>query len=283
MGAARLTAIAKLRSRAHVWNQLAGPFRERALIRILAWRDISGRYRGSLLGSGWSLLTPLMMLGVFIFVFGVVAPTRWPGSEEQGMGMFALRLLAGMVVHGLFSEMLQRAPTLVTSQPNYVTKVVFPLEVLGWVALSTALFHAGMALLVLVGLNAAFGTGLSLSLLALPLIVLPYAMLLLGLSWLLAALGVYLRDLAQVVGPVVMASMFLGPVFYPREAMPPGMQSVLSLNPITVPVEQVRRVVFDGVWPQWGALAQYGIAAAATYFFGLWAFGRLKKGFADVI
>lgn len=266
-----------------MWKLLAGPLRERALIRILAWRDISGRYRGSLLGSGWSLLTPLLMLGVFTFVFGVVAPTRWPGAEEQGMGMFALRLLAGMVVHGLFAEVLQRAPTLVTSQPNYVTKVVFPLEVLGWVALLTALFHAGMALLVLVLLNAFLGTGVSAALLALPLVLLPFALLLLGLSWLLAALGVYLRDLAQVVGPVVMASMFLGPVFYPREAMPAGMQSPLSLNPITVPVEQVRRVVFDGLWPQWEVLAQYGLAAVATYLFGLWAFARLKKGFADVI
>lgn len=116
-----------------MWNQLAGPFRHRALIRILAWRDISGRYRGSLLGSGWSLLTPLLMLGVFTFVFGVVAPTRWPGVEQEGMGMFALRLLAGMVVHGLLAEVVQRAPTLVTGQPNYVTKIVFPLEVLaGW-------------------------------------------------------------------------------------------------------------------------------------------------------
>ena len=259
-----------------MWNQLAGPFRHRALIRILAWRDISGRYRGS-------LLTPLLMLGVFTFVFGVVAPTRWPGVEQEGMGMFALRLLAGMVVHGLLAEVVQRAPTLVTGQPNYVTKIVFPLEVLGWVALLTGLFRTVTALLVLVLLNAVFGTGLSPALLALPLVLLPYALLLLGLTWLLAALGVYLRDLAQVVGPLVMASMFLGPVFYPREAMPAGIQALLALNPITVPIEQARRVVFEGLWPQWAALAQYALAAVAVYLFGLWAFGRLKKGFADVI
>ena len=267
----------------YVWSQLVGPFRHRALIRILAWRDISGRYRGSLLGSGWSLLTPLLMLAVFTFVFGVVAPTRWPGVEQEGMGMFALRLLAGMVVHGLLSEVVQRAPSLVTGQPNYVTKIVFPLEALGWVALLTGLFHTVMALLVLILLNAFLGTGVSPALLALPLILLPYALLLLGLAWLLAALGVYLRDLAQVVGPVVMASMFLGPVFYPRDAMPASIQPLLALNPITVPIEQTRRVVFEGLWPQWGALAQYSLAAVAVYLFGLWAFGRLKKGFADVI
>ena len=264
-------------------NNLAHPWRHRALIRILTWRDISGRYRGSLMGSAWSLLTPLLMLAVFTFVFGVVAPTRWPGAEEQGMGMFALRLLSGMVVHGLLSELLQRAPALVTAQPNYVTKVVFPLEVLGWVALLTGLFHTAMALLVLIMLNGALGTGLSLTLLALPLVLVPYALLLLGIAWILAALGVYLRDLAQVIGPLVMASMFLGPVFYPREAMPAAIQPWLAWNPITVPVEQVRRVLFEAQWPQWDILAQYALVAIGVYLLGLWAFERLKKGFADVL
>ena len=264
-------------------NNLAHPWRHRALIRILTWRDISGRYRGSLMGSAWSLLTPLLMLAVFTFVFGVVAPTRWPGAEEQGMGMFALRLLSGMVVHGLLSELLQRAPALVTAQPNYVTKVVFPLEVLGWVALLTGLFHTAMALLVLIMLNGALGTGLSPTLLALPLVLVPYALLLLGIAWILAALGVYLRDLAQVIGPLVMASMFLGPVFYPREAMPAAIQPWLAWNPITVPVEQVRRVLFEAQWPQWDILAQYALVAIGVYLLGLWAFERLKKGFADVL
>ncbi|MBZ4186398.1 MAG: ABC transporter permease [Xanthomonadaceae bacterium] len=264
-------------------NVFVHPWRHAALIRILSWRDISGRYRGSLLGGLWALLTPLLMLAVFTFVFGVVAPTRWPGAEAQGMGMFALRLLAGMVVHGLLAELLQRAPTLVTGQPNYVTKVVFPLEVLGWVALLTALFHALMALLVLVVLNAVWGTGLSPTVLALPLIVLPYALLLLGLCWLLAALGVYLRDLTQLVGPLVMVCMFLGPVFYPRQAMPALAQPWLALNPITIPVEQIRRVLFDGQWPDWQTLAQYSLVAVVAYAFGLWAFTKFKKGFADVL
>ncbi len=262
---------------------LAHPWRHEALIRILAWREISGRYRGSLLGSLWPLLTPLLMLGVYTLVFGVIAPTRWPGAQEQGIGMFALRLLAGMVVHGLLAEVLSRAPTLVTSQPNYVTKVVFPLEALGWVSLLTALFHTAMALLVLIVLNGLLGTGPSWSLLALPAILLPYALLLLGLAWLIAALGVYLRDLAQLVGPLVMMTMFLGPVFYPRQAMPVAAQPWLAVNPITIPVEQARRALFEAQWPQWDVLAQYSLVAMAVYLFGLWAFSKLKKGFADVL
>lgn len=262
---------------------LAHPWRHEALIRILTWREISGRYRGSLFGSLWSLLTPLLMLGVYTLVFGVIAPSRWPGAEDQGIGMFALRLLSGMVVHGLLSEALSRAPSLVTGQPNYVTKVVFPLETLGWVNLLTAGFHSLMALLVLVFLNGVLGTGFAWPLLALPAILLPYAAALLGLVWLVAALGVYLRDLAQLITPAIMMTMFLGPVFYPREAMPAAVQPWLALNPITIPVEQTRRVLFEAQWPQWDVLAQYSLVAVAVYLFGLWAFSKLKKGFADVL
>ena len=262
---------------------LSHPWQHQALIRILTWREVSGRYRGSLLGSLWSLLTPLLLLGVYTLVFGVIAPTRWPGAEDQGIGMFALRLLAGMVIHGLLSEALGRAPVLVTSQPNYVNKVVFPLETLAWVNLLTAMFHSMMAMLVLVVLNAVLGTGLYWTLLALPAIVLPFFVLLMGLTWLIAALGVYLRDINQIIGPLIMVSMFLGPVFYPRSAMPAAAQTWLALNPITVPIEQLRRVLFDAQWPQWEPLAHYSLAAMAIYLFGLWVFTKLKKGFADVL
>ncbi len=266
-----------------VLTDLAHPWHHQALIRILTWREVSGRYRGSLLGSLWSLLTPLLLLGVYTLVFGVIAPTRWPGAEDQGIGMFALRLLAGMVIHGLLSETLGRAPMLITSQPNYVTKVVFPLETLAWVNLLTGLFHSMMAMLVLVVLNAALGTGVYWTLLSLPVIVLPFVVLLMGLIWLIAALGVYLRDINQIIGPLIMMSMFLGPVFYPRSAMPAAVQPWLALNPITVPTEQLRRVLFDAQWPQWDALAHYSLAAVAIYLFGLWVFTKLKKGFADVL
>jgi lipopolysaccharide transport system permease protein len=262
---------------------LSHPWRHRALIGILARREITGRYRGSLLGSLWSLLTPLLMLAVFTLVFGVILPSRWPGAAGTGIGMFALTLLAGMLLHGLLGEVLNRAPSLVVSQPNYVTKVVFPLEVLGWISLLAALFHAAIGLVVLVLVNGAWGTGFAWSQLALPLLLLPLAVMLLGLGWLFAALGVYVRDLAQLVGPLVMVAMFLGPVFYPRTAMPEGLRPWLAVNPVTVPVEQARRVLFEAQWPDWTALALYSLASVAVYLFGLWAFATLKKGFADVL
>lgn len=263
---------------------LAHPWRYRSLIQILTRREITGRYRGSLFGSLWSLITPLLMLAVYTLVFGVVLSTRWPGgASDEGIGMVALRLLAGTLVHSLLAESLSRAPSLVISQPNYVNKVVFPLEVLGWVNVLSALVHLVIALGLLVVVNGFWGTGFALSQLAMPLLILPYAVLLLGVTWIFAAFGVYIRDLTQLVGPLVMISMFLGPIFFPRSAMPAAMQPWLALNPVTVPIEQLRRVLFDGRWPDWTSLAEYSLAALLIYMVGLWAFAKLKKGFADVI
>lgn len=264
-------------------THLTHPWRYRALIGTLTHREIVSRYRGSLLGMLWSLVTPLLMLAVFTLVFGVVLPARWPGVAGQGIGMFALALLSGLLLHMLLADVLSKAPGLIVMQPNYVTKMVFPLETLGWISLLGAVFHMLCGLLLLILVNGLWGSGFSLPQLALPLILAPFSLLLLGLVWLFAALGVYVRDLLQLVGPLVMVLMFLGPVFFPRSAMPESLRPWLALNPITVPIEQVRRVVFDGLWPDWSSLALYALVAIAVYLFGLWVFTMLKKGFADVL
>lgn len=262
---------------------LTHPWRHRALIRILTRREVAGRYRGSLLGSLWPVLTPLLMLSVYTLVFGVILPARWPGAASQGIGLFALNLLGGLLLHGLLAETLSNAPALVIGQPNYVKKVVFPLEVLGWVNLLAALFHAAVGLLLLVVVNGVWGTGFALTQVALPLLLLPFALLVMGLGLMFTAAGVYLRDLALLVGPLVSMLMFLGPVFYPREAMPEEMRGWLALNPITVPIEQLRAVVFEAQWPDWAELGQYALLAVVVYLLGLWVFATLKRGFADVV
>jgi len=256
----------------------------RDLVLVLTRREIAGRYRGSILGHLWALANPLLLLGVYTLVFGVVLPARWPTApDEGGMTAFALRLLTGLLLHGFLAESLARAPTLVVSQPNYVTKVVFPLDALGWVTMLTAAFHTliGIALLVLV--NAAWGTGPAFAQLALPLIALPLALAVLGLVWVLAALGVYVRDLAQGIGPLLTVLMFLGPVFYPRDAMPAAVQGWLLLNPVTVPVGQARRVLFEHAWPDWGMLGGYALASIVLFLVGRRVFHLLRNGFADVL
>ena len=260
------------------------PWRHRALIGILTRREIAVRYRGSLLGSLWTLETPLLTLAVFTLVFGVVLSAKWPGAAGQGgIGMFALALLAGLLMHTLFGEVLSGAPLLVVGQPNYATKMVFPLETLAWVSLLAALVHMMAGLILLVAFNGLWGTGFDVAELALPLVLVPFAVMLLGLAWLLAALGVYIRDLTQLVGPLVMTVMFLGPVFVPRSAMPAGLQPFLVLNPITVPIEQARRIIFDGHWPDWSQIGAYALCSVLVYALGLSVFNLLKKGFPDVL
>lgn len=229
------------------------------------------------------MLTPLIMLCVYTVVFGVILPSRWPGAEGQGMGLFALRLLSGMLVHGLLAEVMTKAPTLVRSQPNYVTKMVFPLESLAGVTLLTSIFHVGLALAVLLLINGAVGTGLAWPQLSIPLLLAPFCVLLLGLVWIVSALGVYIRDLDQLMGPLVTVLMFLGPVFYPRAALPTALQPWLALNPITIPIEQFRKVLFEGQWPEWTTLLQYSVIAIVVCLLGLWVFSTLRKGFADVL
>lgn len=262
----------------------AAPWRHRSLVDVLARRDLAGRYRGSLLGHGWAVATPLAMLAVYTLVFGVILPSRWPGTQEQGgLLEFALRILSGLLVHGLLAEAVTRAPALVTAQPNYVTKVVFPLEVLGWVNTLTATFHAAIGVALLIAVNALWGSGLAWSNLAVPVVLAGFVLMVTGLVWIAAALGVYVRDLTQAVGPLVTVLMFLGPVFYPREAIPSPLREWLVLNPVTVPIEQVRRAVFQGEWPLWDVLAGYLLAATAVYLLGAAVFASLKRGFADVL
>lgn len=265
-------------------STMLSTWRQRGLIGILTRREIQGRYRGSVLGMGWPVITPLLMLAVFTLVFGVVFESRWAtATAGEPTGMFALRLFAGMLIHGLLAEALGKAPTLVTSQPGYVTKVVFPLEALGWVNLLAAVFHFGIGMGLLVIANGVWGTGFAAAQLALPAIIAPYLLLLLGLGWMLAALAVYIRDIGQAVGPLVMVAMFLGPVFFPRASMPQALQPWLLLNPVTVPIEQARAALFDGSWPDAGTMAVYWLASLAVYAAGLWLFSTLKRGFADVL
>ncbi len=251
------------------------------LLLRLAQRELLGRYRGSVAGAFWSLLHPLLMLGVYTFVFGVVLPARWP--EVDGHLSFALNLFAGLLVHNFFSECVTRAPGLVLENTNYVKKVVFPLELLAPGVLLSALFHAlvGVALLTLVqtavrGLPGPWA-------LLLPLVWAPLALLTLGLSWFLAALGVYLRDTAQVMGVVTSALLFLSPVFYPLEALPAAVRDWTFLNPLTLPILETRKLLLAGGPPLGGALAAYWGVGLMVAWAGYRWFQATRRGFADVV
>src|SRR3990172_9983173 len=216
------------------------PLRQRTLMWQFARRDVLARYRGSLLGLGWSFLTPLLMLAVYTFVFRVVFKARWGTGGADDLE-FALQVYAGLIVFGLFAEVISRAPRLVLDQPNLVKKVIFPLEILPWIMVLAGLFHLALNLLVLLVAAAITRGGLPLSAFALPLVLASFVPLLLGLGWFLAALGVFIRDVGQIATLAISLLMFLSPVFYPISNLPERWQPWLRANPLTPVIEQVRR------------------------------------------
>ncbi|BBP58654.1 ABC transporter permease [Pseudomonas sp. St316] len=254
----------------------------RILIYVLIRREVIGRYKGSMLGILWSFFTPVFMLVVYTFVFSVVFKARWSGGGES-KSEFALVLFAGLLVFNLFSECVNRAPGLVLANTNYVKKIVFPLETLPLVSLGAALFHMGVSVLAwLVFYIVLFGTP-PVTALLLPVVLFPLVLLTLGISWFLASISVYLRDIGQFIGIIITAMLFLSPIFYPLSTLPQSYQVALQANPLTLPVEMVRDVMFWGKAPQWEHLAAYSAISVLIACAGFAWFQRTRKGFADVI
>ena len=262
---------------------VGGFIRHRFLIWQLSKRDVVGRYRGSALGMLWSLFTPIMMLAVYTYVFAIVFKVRWPERMEAGELAFAAVLFSGLIVHGLFAECFNRAPQLITGHPNYVKKVIFPLEILPWIAMASAVFHTAISYCVLFAFELATEGAIPATALLLPVILLPLILLTLGITWLLASLGVFLRDIGQVTGVLTTVLLFVSPIFFPVEQMPPFVQQVIYLNPLSLIVEQSREVILWGRMPDWLALGKYTLVAAAIAWIGLFWFARTRKGFADVL
>ena len=254
----------------------------RQLIARMGQREIIGRYKGSAMGLAWSFITPLFMLAIYTFVFSVVFQARW-GTSEESKTQFAVVLFAGLIVHTLFSDVINRAPQLVLGNVNYVKKVVFPLEILPVVQLLSATFHALVSVVVLIAAQLVFQGSLPITALLLPVVLLPFLLLTLGLAWWLASLGVFVRDVGQTISLVTSVMLFMSPVFFPVQSLPPALQPWMHLNPLTFVIEQVREVVVWGRLPDWQGLAVYSIASIATAWLGFAWFQKTRKGFADVL
>lgn len=260
---------------------IAGLWGHRGLISALARREVQGRYRGSVLGIAWSAITPLFMLAIYTFVFSVVFQSRWgqTGSRLE----FALILFLGILLFNIFGEVVMRAPSLITVNANYVKKVVFPLEVLPCVALGTSLFHGLIAGVIWVVAMFALGDGVPWTVVYAPIYLLPLLLVTLGACWFLAALGVYLRDIGQVVSVAVTALLFLSPIFFAIEAVPEQFRPLIRLNPIAHVVEGMRGIAIFGTQPDfldafWLTLVAFAIAWAGYAFFQ-----ATRRGFADVL
>jgi len=263
-------------------EMLASVWRNRELIRALTRREIAARYRGAFLGVFWSFFNPIFMLAVYTFVFSVVFQSRWNGGSGS-KAEFALILYVGMIVFGLFAECVNRAPSLILANVSYVKKVVFPLEILAVVALGSALFSLLTSLSIWLAFYLAFFGIPPVTLLLFPFVLLPLILMTGGLTWLLAAFGVYLRDIGQLIGVVVTAMMFLTPIFYQVSTLPVKYQRLININPLAFVVEQSRQVLVWGKIPDLGFWSLALLVSALTAWLGFFVFQKLRKGFADVI
>lgn len=253
-----------------------------SLVKKLVAREVQSRYQGSVLGLAWTLINPAIMLVIYTIVFSEVFKMRWGGDDENKM-MFAIMVFSGMLVLTFFSEVLSRAPTLILHHVNFVKKVVFPLEVLPVVSVGVALFQMMVSIVFLLLVLIVMQGYLHVSILFLPVILIPLMLLSLGLSLFLAAIGVYFRDAGELIRAVVTVLMFLSPVFYPMSAVPASLKPIVLLNPLTFVIQQVRAVIIWGEQPNWEGLAIYTMVAILCLWLGYVFFQKVRQGFADVI
>jgi lipopolysaccharide transport system permease protein len=268
-----------------IWpgEMISSFWRNRSLIATLVKREVIGRYRGSLMGIAWSFFNPLLMLVIYTFVFSIVFKARWGTGGEENKVVFAIILFVGMIVHGLFADCVKSAPGLIISNVNYVKKVIFPLEILPWVAFGSALFHTTVSVMVLLFAQLVINQQIPWTVVLFPFILLPLIFVTMGFAWFLAALGVYVRDIGQITGILTTVLLFVSPVFYPVSALPAKYQGWLQLNPLTYIIEDGRNVLIFGKLPnvgQWSILMAAGILIAWAGF--AW-FQKTRKGFADVL
>lgn len=248
----------------------------------MARRDVIGRYRGSFIGLLWSFFNPLLMLGVYTFVFGLIFKSRW-SDQVSGHFEFAVVLFAGLNVNSMFAECANRAPTLIVENTNFVKKVVFPLETLSWSTMGSALFHLLVSTVVLLVFSLGVRGTVPWTVIYFPVVVAVFVPFVAGMIWLLSSLGVFLRDLKQAIGIITTMTMFLAPIFYPQTLIPLPYRDLLYLNPLTAIVNASRDVLVWGHAPNWGILALYAVVSCLFAWGSFCWFERTRKGFADVL
>src|SRR5713101_3972179 len=259
-------------------------WQQRELIAQLTAREIAVRYRGTYLGVLWSLITPLLMLLIYTLVFSIVLKVKWSDADQATrLDQFALTLFAGLIPFTVFSEVVTRAPTVILSVPNYVKKVVFPLEVLRVVVLASALVHSLISVGILLGGVVLFRGTVSPTVVLLPLAYLPLILLCLGLGWFLASLGVYVRDMGPSMGIVVQMLMFLSPIFYPTSAVPAPLRTVIAVNPLAMVVHGFRQTLLWQEALPWSVWAQWTGGTVVLAWCGYVWFMKTRDGFADVL
>lgn len=268
-------------ARRAIWKPLWELPRRYELILSLARRDLVGRYKGSVLGIIWAIVTPVVMIGMFTFLFAGVFGARFgPNSSHWD---YALYLFCGLLPWTMFQETLQRSATTIINHSNLVKRVLFPLETLPTAealsSLGTQLF--GTVALLIAAL--VLGHTPSLPIIWLPALLIPQLVLALGAAWLVSSLGVFLRDIAQGITLLLTAWMYLTPIIYPESIVPERYRWFINLNPFTALIRSYRFIMLEGKPPDWTGLAYFSAFSLVVFAFGYWWFAKTRKNFADVI
>ncbi len=268
-------------ARRAVWRPLWELPRHAELIFSLARRELVGRYRGSVLGVLWALVTPFVMIGIFTFIFAGIFGARF-GSTGSHWD-YALYLFCGLLPWTMFQETVQQSANTIVSKANLVKRVVFPLETL---PVAQTLSSAGNQMIGTIALLIAcivLRRQFHLTVIWLPVLLIPQLVLALGVAWLIASLGVFLRDIAQGVALLLTAWFFLTPIIYPESVVPGQFRTLIKINPFTPLISSYRRTILEGLGPDWQGLAYFALFAMVCFLFGYWWFARTRKNFADVI
>lgn len=250
-------------------------------------RDLEGRYRGSWLGMSWPILQPMAQIAVFTLIFHGFMQVRWPAANGAIFGTgsawdYALNVLAGLAVFNFFAEVLGRSPSAILAQPNLVTKVKFPLLLLPLVSVASAVTHIGAGVLVLLA-SAVWSGSLSWAAIGVLAWLVPVLLYGVGLSMLLSSLGVYVRDISQIMPALTSLIMFLTPIFYPLSAVPEALRDLFALNPVAWAAESLRAALLSGEMLHFTDWGLHLAASLALCLIGVLTFQKIRGGFADVL
>jgi lipopolysaccharide transport system permease protein len=264
-----------------IWQPLWQLPSRAGLIFSFAKRELLGRYKGSVLGIAWAVLTPAVMIAIFTFVFSGIFGARFGAGDSHWD--YALYLFCGLLPWTMFQESVQQSANTILAHSNLVKRVVFPLETLPAAQVLAALGNQLFATIALLIATIVVRQRLELTVLWLPVLLLPQLLFALGAAWLIGSLGVFLRDITQGVTLLLMAWMYLTPIIYPESLVPERFRTFTNLNPFTPLVRSYRRIFLEGSAPDWSGLAYFAIFASIVFLFGYWWFARTRKGFADVV
>ena len=268
-------------ARRAVWRPLLELPGRIELILSFARRELLARYKGSVLGVVWALLTPAVMIAIFTFIFAVIFGARFGGSVSHWD--YALYLFCGLLPWTMFQETAQQSASAIVTRANLVKRVVFPLETLPVAQALAALGHQLFGTVALLIFIVVIRQELHITLLWLPVLIIPQLLLTVGAAWLIASLGVFVRDITQGISLLMTAWMFLTPIVYPESMVPSRFRTLIEINPFTSLVRSYRLVMLEGAAPDWSGLAYFIVWAIVIFFFGYWWFARTRKNFADVI